>query len=308
MVKKPKTQRLLIESCQKKTLGQILLEAGLISISQLELALQEQQESGLMIGEIISRHGWINQKTANFFAQQWQQLIQTEAKQPLIYYFQEAALLDKQQIKTLLAIQQKSTESAEKSRFHHLVVEKGYLKQITVDYFLTYLFGFYNPNVTSLDKTYGILKNYVQGDTDFRNSDLRKAPLMNVTLKGVKLDGSNLRKANFHDSNLSYSSFVLVNLSRADLAKAILTEANFEQASLRKANLQQSYLEKANFQLANLQDADLRDAYLAGVSFESADLRGAKLMSKYPYQVYYNHHTSFDANFDPQQAGWKQQD
>ena len=302
MSKSTEMQQLLIDNCLNKPLGQILVEAGLVSIGQIELALQEQQESGLKIGEIISLHGWVNQETANFFAEQWKILIQIKEKKPLIYYFQEAALLDKQQIKTILEIQQKQQK---KHRFHHLAVKQGYLKQVTVDYFLTYLFGFYNPNLASLDKPYEILKNYVQGETDFRNSDLRKAPLMSITLKGVKLDGSNLRKANFHDSNLSYSSFLLVNLSRADLAKTILTEANFEQASLRKATLQHSYLEKANFQLANLQEANLGDAYLAGASFEFADLRGAKLMSEYPYEVYYNDHTLFDTNFDPHQAGWK---
>ena len=278
VVKDLKIQHLLIESCQKKPLGQILLEAGLISIGQIELALQEQQESGLKIGEIISIHKWINQKTVDFFAKQWKQLIQAEEKHPLIYYFQEAGLLDEQEIKTLLEIQQ---QSGGKSRFHHVVVKQGYLKQITVDYFLTYLFGFYNPNKASLNKLYEIIKGFIKGEKDFQNSDLRKAPLMNVTLKGIKLDGSNLRKANFYDSNLSYSSFAQVNLTRADLAKAILTEANFEQASLRKANLQQSYLEKANFKLANLQQADLRNAYLASASFEFADLSGANLKKTY---------------------------
>ncbi len=305
MAKKLKIQRIITENCQKKSLGQILLEAGLVSIGQIELALQEQQESGLMIGEILAKHGWINQKTADFFAEQWKPLLQIETKQPLVYYFQEAALLDKQQIETLLTIHQ---ENSEKSRFHHLVVELGYLKQITVDYFLTYLFGFYNPNVISLEKPYEILKGYVVGKKNFQNSDLRKVPFMKVTLKDIQLDGSNLRKANFHDANLSYSSLTFVNLSRADLSQAILTETNFEGASLRKANLQNSHLEQANFQLANLQEADLRNAYLAGAAFNFADLRGAKLMSEYPYEVYYNHHTCFDDSFDPQQAGWKQQD
>jgi hypothetical protein len=304
MAKNREVQDLLRESCQNKPLGQILLEAGLISIGQIELALQEQQKSGLMIGKIIANHGWIEQKTADFFAEKWKPLLQIEEKHPLVYYFQEAALLNPQQIKTLLTIQKQSGQK----RFHNLAVEQGYLKQITVDYFLTYLFGFFNPHVVSLEKIYQIIESYFEGKSNFEYSNLPKAPLMNITLQGVKLDNSNLRKANFYQANLSHSSLIEVNLSRADLTQAILTEANFEGAKLTKANLQQSHLELANFQSANLQEADLRDAYLAEACFDFADLRGAKLMSEYPYEVYYNHHTRFDESFAPQQAGWKQQD
>ena len=47
----------------KKSIGQILIEAGLISIAQLELALQEQKQNDLRIGEILVAHDWILPKT-----------------------------------------------------------------------------------------------------------------------------------------------------------------------------------------------------------------------------------------------------
>ncbi len=77
-----------------KPLGQILVEAGLISMSQIELALREQKQSNLKIGEILTLHGWIKQQTADFFAEQWKSLLLEEQKKPLIYYFQQAALTE----------------------------------------------------------------------------------------------------------------------------------------------------------------------------------------------------------------------
>ena len=115
-----------------KPLGQILLEAGLISISQIQLALHEQKHSSLKIGEILTLHGWLKQETADFFAEKWSSLLLAKEKQPLIYYFQEAALLEQEQIKTLIKLQK---QKLEKIRFHHLAVEQKYLKQVTVDFF-----------------------------------------------------------------------------------------------------------------------------------------------------------------------------
>ncbi|MGD1918815.1 MAG: hypothetical protein ACFCAD_07950 [Pleurocapsa sp.] len=49
----------------KKPIGQILIEAGLISINQIEVALQEQKYNDLRIGEILVLHGWIQQHTVD---------------------------------------------------------------------------------------------------------------------------------------------------------------------------------------------------------------------------------------------------
>ena len=74
-------------STNKKPLGEILIESGLITASQIEVALQQQDEKGLRIGEILASHNWIKQKTADFFATQWDELIQEKQKKPFIYYF-----------------------------------------------------------------------------------------------------------------------------------------------------------------------------------------------------------------------------
>ena len=295
----------LLISKSNRPLGEILIEAGLISASQLEFALQLQTDSKLRIGEILASHKWIKQQTADFFVEEWTDLLTQQQKKPLIYYFRQAALLDERQIASLLREQQKRSKP---TRFHRLAVEQGYLKQITVDFFLANIFKIYNTNVFSFAKPYEILSRYNRGEINFRRTDLSKAPLMGVSLKGIQLDGSNLIKANLTNCNLSESSLIQSNLALVDLVKAILTKVNFERANLCQANLREAHLKEANFTKANLQKADLREAYLHHALFAGADLRGAKLSAEYSYEVFYDSKTTFDRQFQPQQAGWTQID
>ena len=52
---------------KQKRLGECLLEAGLITSEQLEMALNEQNVSGRLLEEVIKMHGWIEQQTIEFF-------------------------------------------------------------------------------------------------------------------------------------------------------------------------------------------------------------------------------------------------
>lgn len=284
-----------------KPIGQILIEAGLISINQIEIALQEQKYSGLRIGEILVLHGWIQQHTVDFLVERWSKIHQEE-KKPLAYYFQEAGLLTREQINNILELRR---QKQNKVRFHHLVVELGYLKQITVDFFAMNLLKIKESNHTHLANIYEMLESYAQEEKDFKGSELRKAPLMNITLKEVILDGSNLIKADLTRANLSHSSLVQVNLSMANLAKAVLTEVNFSGSFLIKANFRDACLEKANFQSAMLEKVDFRGANLAGANFSGAHLKQANLPLHYSSDVYYDEHTYFDYDFDPKFMGWK---
>lgn len=63
------------------------MEAGLISASQIEMALREQDDYGMKIGEIFALHNWIEQRTADFFVEQWPFLVSEKSKKPLAYYF-----------------------------------------------------------------------------------------------------------------------------------------------------------------------------------------------------------------------------
>ncbi len=300
-----KDQNLLFSSNFNKPLGEILVEAGLVSLAQIEIALHEQMQTNLKIGEILALHGWIKQETADFFVEKWPKLREHEQKQPLVYYFKEAALLNEQQIATLLKEQKKQQK---KIRFHNLAVEKGYLKRITVDYFVASLFNIYSSEIFSFTKPYEILRSYTNGETNFQRTQLSSAPLMGISLKKVVLDESNLKGADLKGCNLSHSSMIQVNLALANLNKAVLTEVNLEGACLNQASLREAHLEKVNFQKASLQGADLSDAYLLHTCFAAADLKGAQLPSEYPYEVYYDSQTCFDDNFNPVSAGWIKQD
>ncbi|MCC0177671.1 pentapeptide repeat-containing protein [Waterburya agarophytonicola K14] len=285
----------------KKPLGQILIEAGIISISQIEIALQEQKYNDLRIGEIIVLHGWTKQETVDFFAERWSKLSQEE-KKPLAYYFQEAGLLDMKQINAILRLQKLKQN---KVRFHRLAVEQGYLKQITVDCFVAHILNTRDSNTIALAKIYEILESYTQGEKDFQGIELCKAPLMGVSFQGIKLDRANLTKADLTRADLSHSSFVEANLDRANLTKAIFTGVDFSKSKLTGANFRDARLEKTNFQSAVLEGVDFRGAYLAKANFAGANLKKAMLPLHYTYEVYYDRDTFFDSDFDPKFMGWK---
>lgn len=291
----------LIISGDKKPLGEILIEAGLISASQLELALHQQKDDSRRIGEILASHKWIKQKTADFFVEKWSMLVTQKQKKPLVYYFRHSGLLDENQI-TLLLQEQKQQEKP--MRFHRLAVERGYIKQLTVDFFLSNIFEIYHSNVFSFAKPYEILTKYNKGETNFCRTELSTAPLMGVSLKNIQLDGSNLREVNLSSANLSNSSLKQTNLALANLTKSILTKVNFERSNLCQANLREAHLKEANFTQSNLQKADLTAAYLFHTNFAKADLRNTKLPQEYSYEVYYDLETVFDKSFNPKQAGW----
>ncbi|MEM8829352.1 MAG: pentapeptide repeat-containing protein [Cyanobacteria bacterium P01_G01_bin.19] len=284
-----------------KPIGQVLIEAGLVSVNQIEKALQEQKKNKLKIGEILVSHNWIGKQTVDFFVERWSELC-GEEKKPLAYYFYEAGLLSKAQIKTIRRLQKLKQN---KVRFHNLIVEEGYLKQMTVDFFAAYLLNLEYLNVLPLAKVYKILAEYAQEETDFQGAELCQAPLMNLSLPGIKLDGSNLKKADLSGANLSNSSLVQVNLSMANLSQAVLKETDFSMSFFKGSNLQESNLEKANFQSAILKDVNFRGANLANANFAGAHLKNVILPLHYSNDVYFDRETSFDDDFDPKLMGWR---
>ena len=295
----------LLISQANKPLGEILIEAGLITASQIEFALHQQADTDLKIGEILASHNWIKQETADFFAEKWSKVINQKQKKPLVYYFSHAGLLNEQQIAEIIKEQQLKEKP---TRFHRLAVKKGYLKQITVDFFLANIFNIYSSNVFSFAKPYEILSRYNKGETNFRRTELSRAPLMGISFKGIQLDGSILRQANLNSCNLSDSSLIQTDMAFTNLVKAVLIKANLERANLYQANLKEAHLNEANFSQANLQQADLTEAHLSNTIFAGADLRGTKLPSECLFNVYYDSSTIFSDDFKPARVGWKKID
>ena len=301
------SQKSSLKSQSNKPLGEILLEAGLISIYQMEIALQEQEQYHLKIDEILVTHGWIKQKTADFLSKKWSTVIQKPPKRPIAFYLHAAGLLDQKQL-FLLKEKQRQKENKLENRLHDLAVEEGYIKQKTVNFFLKSLFRISKSQSLYFTKPYEIIKNYINGESNFSGLECSQAPLSGIKLVKVILDDSNFRQADLSRCNFSYSSLIKTNLILANLRLANLTNVNFSQACLIEADLRNSNLEQANFKEANLQGVDLRGSNLRCASFEAADLRGACLASSYSYDVYYSKQTTFDKNFEPKLVGWKLKD
>jgi hypothetical protein len=119
-----------------KPLGLILQQAALVSSAQVEIALRDCQEyEDLRIGEVLALRGWIKAKTADFFAEKWSLLLKKKWEQPIGYYFEEAALLERSQIETIL-VEQRQLSQVE-SRFGEMALAKKWLKPDTVEFFLS---------------------------------------------------------------------------------------------------------------------------------------------------------------------------
>jgi tetratricopeptide (TPR) repeat protein len=128
-----------------KPLGNVLQQADLVSADQIEAALREQMRSkNKRLGEILVLQGWIEQKTADFFAERLPSLRDRPSKQPLGQYLKEAALLNDEQISVILDEQQQTG-----LRFGEVAVKKGWLKSATIDFFLNLLGGRQSKNGSS---------------------------------------------------------------------------------------------------------------------------------------------------------------
>ena len=296
----------LLRLDEKKPLGQLLNEAGLISAHQIEIALQQQAKiPQLKIGEIFSLRGWIKQETADFFAEKWSKLLQQEQKRPLVYYLRQAALLDEAQIKLIM---EQRTQGQSQLRFHQIAVHQGLIKQQTIDFLIKNLLIRKKIPASGmlLSTPYKILQSYIQGQKDFSRFELKRIKLNQVNLQGINLDSSNLVEAELRKVNLSNSSLRLTNLTSANLEKAVLKNVDFECACLNLVNLTDSNLEGSSMIKTNLRGADLRDSCLVNVCFRGANLRNTRLQGANLRGSTYNSETVFDPELEPTAIGMRQ--
>lgn len=115
----------------KQKIGQLLCEAHIINKQQLQVALVEKNlYPELKVGEILALHGWLQEKTADFFGSEVQAINQ---EQHLLIgnIFLRAGLLSETDIQNILQEQKQIG-----SRFGETAVLKGLLKKETVDFFL----------------------------------------------------------------------------------------------------------------------------------------------------------------------------
>lgn len=207
----------LADTHDKSPIGQILQQAGLISENQLNLALQNQQIPGyeeLKVGEILALRGWVKQETLDFFTSRWQQIISTikdnTHRANLGVYLVEANLLTEEQVAEIIQQQKQS-----KISFSRLVVEKGYLKQQTLDFFLQNL-STENKLPTTVTKESKSQQRMNRGAKYFKLGDTQGAIL--ELREAIKFEPNN---AQAH----AWLTLIFIDLDQKSLAKIHLKKA-----------------------------------------------------------------------------------
>lgn len=69
-------------SYSKKRLGGYLVEAGLLTPAQIDVALNDQKLTGMRFGEILAARGWVKQQTIEYLMHKVVLPEQKEVKQP----------------------------------------------------------------------------------------------------------------------------------------------------------------------------------------------------------------------------------
>lgn len=130
-------------------IGAHLLEAGLLTSEQLEVALAEQElEATARLGEVIQKRGWVKERTIQFLLNQVNKTLvddpdlSTGAR--LGAYLVEAGLVTSTQVDQALLEQKTSNK-----HLGEILVTHGWVTTQTIEYMMKYLS---NPNVTAKPK------------------------------------------------------------------------------------------------------------------------------------------------------------
>ena len=116
-----------------RPISEILKEAGLINSSQLQVALMEKDMyPDLELEEILLLHGWLKQKTMDFFVGMFEKPY-FDKTLVIGQLFYESGLLSKQEVESIVSEQKKMGID-----FASVAVVKGFIKKETLDFFNKY--------------------------------------------------------------------------------------------------------------------------------------------------------------------------
>lgn len=179
-----------LSGSETRLIGEILVEAGLITQSQLEVALTDQRQFfKLKLGEILALRGWLNSQTADFLVEiKNKKATKIYRKEyPIGFYLKKAGLLSDEQIKAILQEQKRLG-----IKFCETAVLKGFLKEETARFFLTLLGTEYceGPTKNTAARTTILLKdqdyiadNQTKETKRYSHSGL-SSPGVNTTIGG----------------------------------------------------------------------------------------------------------------------------
>ena len=111
---------------QGKRLGSYLIEAGLLTPAQIEVALADQQLAGIRLGEVLVRRGWIKEETVEYFMRKVVEPERQASTGPAEAYLESSRNL----FKTLMESQTKSPQDvADDERKHNQVAASTPVKE-----------------------------------------------------------------------------------------------------------------------------------------------------------------------------------
>ncbi len=126
-------QKLLL--LKSKPIGNLLQKAGLMTETEVEKILEDQRiNHHRKFGEIAVMMEIIKQETVDFFVEIFHKQSRYNHRKPIGEYLKSAGLLSQEEIKSILEEQPQTS-----LRFGELVVQKGWLKQQTIDFVLHYI-------------------------------------------------------------------------------------------------------------------------------------------------------------------------
>ena len=118
-------------------LGEILQQAGLLAPQDIRQALKIQgQYNNYRFGEILIQQGYLRPATVHFFVNDLPQLVHTDNKLRLGDYFNNAGLLNFEQITETL-----QQQSLTKRKFGEIITQKGWVNPKTLNWFVNLQHG-----------------------------------------------------------------------------------------------------------------------------------------------------------------------
>lgn len=161
----------------------------------------------------------------------------------------------------------------------------------------------HNLNLRGADLEQAVLRRTNLSGADLGEANLTDADLRRANLEETHLYWSNLRESDLRGSVMVGANLMGADLEGADLSGADLTFAVLNGANLCNAVLHGTTLVDADLNWANFSGADLDGANLSGARLGWADLSDVSLATVDLTRAYYNNHTQWPDDFDPEAAG-----
>jgi hypothetical protein len=180
-------------------LDRYLVQAGLLTQTQVAMALADQEATGMCLSEILAAQGWIDEKTLEYLLQK---LVPPKLK-----------------ISNVIA---KSVELRKQSA--QLINHAKNIRAVTAEFVISPKMGISE-----------LLSYYEAGERNFDKVDLQGINLSGLNLTGINFAQANLSRtdlsgATLHRANLTRANLTKATLQNTDLSQANLTRANLDGA------------------------------------------------------------------------------